>query len=86
MIRDLFLLQNLDAGSGAQQAFYSTTTRTSFRRVMRSVGDGDYSRPSSDEVKSGLSYISTLLVPSWCVREQIYLFYLIAHLLSQSVF
>ena len=86
MVRDLFLLQNLQHGSGAQQVFYSTATRTSFRRVMRSVDDGEYSRPSSDEVKSSLSYISALLVPSWCVREQLYVFSLIAYLLSQSLF
>jgi hypothetical protein len=86
MVRDLFLLQNLQTGSGAQQAFYSTPTKNSFRRVMRSVGYGDYSRQSSDEVKSGLSYISALLVSLWCAREQLYVFSLIAYLLSQSVF
>ena len=70
-VGDLFFLQNLQTASGAQQVFYSTAIRTSLCRVMRSVGDGDHSRQSSDEGKSGLSHTAALLVPSWCAWEQL---------------
>ena len=55
---------------------------------MRSVGDGDYSRPSSDEVKSGFGYtrISAFFIPLWCAREQFYVFSLIVYLLTLSGF